>query len=305
MGAMARVGGCAAVALALVLSAVAMSAPAAAQSALLDPLDSHVALGREGARQDVTRQRIVRSGDTVATDQSGRAVITYADGSTATLDPSSELTIEFVRTTAGDYVVRVQQTIGRVWYAIAQTLGSGGRYEVRSAAMAAVIRAGSDVYVTVGDDGTTTVTTVTGSVETSAGGDTVTVLAGTSTTVPGPGQTPAPLATPSASPAPAAPESPAKAAFVAPLATASPTPAPAPTGSSSPGAAPKLATSSTATPAAATGPAQLTVPLLTSPLVGPNSLPLPAPLPVRTKDLYAPHNDAPGQPLLPPFGRSK
>src|SRR5207302_914378 len=89
----------------------------------------------------------------------GRARITYPDGSTAQLEQSSEISIEFVRTTAGDYIVRMQQTLGRVWYAVTRTVGSGGRYEVRSGAMASVIRAGSGSYVEVNDGETTVVAT--------------------------------------------------------------------------------------------------------------------------------------------------
>lgn len=182
MGAMGRLAACVVGGTALLFGALAVSAPAAAQSALLDPLATHVTLTHDGVVSDVSTQRVVRSGDTVATDMNGRAVITYPDGSTATLDAGSELTIEFVRTTAGDYVVRAQQTIGRVWYAVAQTIGSGGRYEVHSTAMASVIRAGSDSSVAVAADGTTTVTAIDGSVETSIGAGTAIAEAGASTT---------------------------------------------------------------------------------------------------------------------------
>jgi hypothetical protein len=192
MGAMARLAMCGVVGGAAALGVFALAAPTASQSALLQVLSPQVTLSRDGSGQDVAAALVIRSGDTVRTDEAGRAVVTYPDGSTATLDGSSEVTIEFVRTSAGEYLVRMEQTIGRVWYAAARTIGSGGRYEVHSAAMASVIRAGSGFFVAVSEDGATSITATTGTVDATAGGVTVTLPAGTSTTVSAPGQTPAP-----------------------------------------------------------------------------------------------------------------
>src|SRR5256885_7917209 len=143
MGAMARVGVCGAVGAILVVSLFAAASPAAAQSALLDPISSRVTLTRAGTSFEVSEEQIIHSGDTVGTDAAGRALITYPDGSTAQLEDSSEITIEFVRTTAGDYVVRMQQTLGRVWYAVTRTVGSGGRYEGRTRAHAPALCPGT------------------------------------------------------------------------------------------------------------------------------------------------------------------
>src|SRR5216117_1121621 len=163
MGVVGRVCVCIGLGGALVFSFLAASAPASAQSALLDALSSRVTLAHSGGVADeIAVERIIRSGDTVATDETGRAVVTYPDGSTALLEERSALTIEFVQTSAGDYVVRMQQTLGRVWYAVTRAVALGSRYEVRSAGMASVIRAGSDSYVVVGPNGETTVTSTSG-----------------------------------------------------------------------------------------------------------------------------------------------
>src|SRR2546428_10605540 len=174
MGVVARWGVYVAICAAVLFALSTAASPAAAQAALLDTLSTHVTLTRDGDVDLVTDERVIRSGDTVATDRTGHAVVTYPDGSTALLEENSELTIEFVRTTAGDYVVRMQQTLGRVWYAVARTVASGSRYEVHSAAMASVIRAGSTSFVAVLPGGETTVVATAGSVETSAGGTAVT-----------------------------------------------------------------------------------------------------------------------------------
>ncbi|HVD52512.1 MAG TPA: FecR domain-containing protein, partial [Candidatus Udaeobacter sp.] len=148
---------------ALVLSLFLATSSASAQSALLDALSTRVTLAHpSGSPAVVAVEQIIRSGDTVATDQTGRAVVTYPDGSTALLEENSALTIEFVRTSAGDYVIRMQQTLGRVWYAVTRAVTLGSRYEVHSAGMASVIRAGSDSYVSVSPSGETTIVTISG-----------------------------------------------------------------------------------------------------------------------------------------------
>jgi hypothetical protein len=233
MGVVARICVCIGVGGALVLSLISTSSPAAAQSALLDALSTRVTLAHPGGSfDDVTAERIIRSGDTVATDGTGRAVVTYPDGSTALLEENSVLTIEFVQTSAGDYAVRMQQTIGRVWYAVTRAVTLGSRYEVRTAGMASVIRAGSDSSVTVTPTGETTVVTISGTVDTSAGGVDVSVPAGSSTTVTGPGNTPS-ANTPAPSPAP--PFMPTS------TSTPAPTPSPAPTLMPTPTSAPVAA----------------------------------------------------------------
>jgi len=193
MGVVARTLACVAVGGALVVSLLVTSAPALAQSALLDALSTRVTVAHSGAdAADIAVEQVIRSGDRVATDDTGRALVTYPDGSTALLDPSSALTIEFVQTTPGDYAVRMQQTLGRVWYAVTRAVTLGGRYEVRTAGMASVIRAGSDSYVTVSPNGETTVVTISGTVDTTAAGAEISVPAGSSRTVSGPQPVPPP-----------------------------------------------------------------------------------------------------------------
>jgi hypothetical protein len=283
MGVVGRVFMCIGVGGALVLSLFLAGSPASAQSALLDALSTRVSLAHpSGIATLVSVEEIIRSGDTVATNQTGRAVVTYPDGSTALLEENSSLTIEFVQTSAGDYVVRMRQTLGRVWYAVTRAVTIGSRYEVRSAGMASVIRAGSDSYVTVSPSGETTVVTISGTVDTSANGVDVSVPAGSSTTVSAaealpsantpPPSTPTPISASTATPAPTGPPAPTPTSdFVPPDSTLPPLPTSAPTEPKAP--SPSLLV---ATPRPAAAPA-------------------PAPTP-QLKDKFGPRKDAPGQP---------
>ena len=282
MGVVGRVCVCIGAGGALVLSLLLTSSPATAQSALLDALATRVTLAHpNGVATLVAVDQIIRSGDTVATDKSGRAVVTYPDGSTALLEENTSLTIEFLQTNAGDYVVRMRQSLGRVWYAVTRAVTLGSRYEVRSAGMASVIRAGSDSYVTVSPSGETTVVTISGTVDTTANGVDVAVLAGSSTTASAAGaaarpNTPAP-STPTPTTAPAHAPTPA------------PTPAPSPTSAFVPPVStlPPLPTSATTKPK---------TPSPTLPLATPRPSAAPAPAPLPVKDKFGPRKDAPGQP---------
>src|SRR5438067_2996926 len=92
MGVVGRVCVCIGLGGALVLSFFVIGSPASAQSALLDALSTRVTLEHPGSVADeVAVERVIRSGDTVATDETGRAVVTYPDGSTALLEEKSAL----------------------------------------------------------------------------------------------------------------------------------------------------------------------------------------------------------------------
>src|SRR3989475_561915 len=312
MGMLGRVCACIAIGAGLLLSVLAVQSPAAAQSALLDVLSPHVMLSRAGVVVEIADERVIHSGDTVATDVAGRAVATYPDGSTATLEESSELTIEFERTSAGDSLVRMQQSLGRVWYAVTQTVASSSRYEVRSAAMASVIRAGSGSYVAVAASGETTVVAIEGSVETSAGGESVTVPAGSATTVAGTGAGAAALAV---APAPVLPPPPTLApranavALPAPQTKAPATPqtatgAPSPTPTKKPARTP----APTASPKNAFEPPLATLPTLpfttaaplarstSRPAAAVTTSPMAAPAPSRATDKLVLRTKAPATP---------
>ena len=96
MGVVGRIGVSIGVAGALALSLLVMGAPASAQSALVDVLSKRVTLTHPGdPAGEIAVGQVIRSGDTVATDDNGRAVVTYPDGSTTVsygFDSSGNLT---------------------------------------------------------------------------------------------------------------------------------------------------------------------------------------------------------------------
>ena len=84
---------------------------------------------------------VLTAGDTIRTGDSARAVLTYFEGSTVSLEPNTELTIEDVSTlTDGSTVVVMQQSLGRSWHVVTKLITGGSKYEVRTPASTASVR---------------------------------------------------------------------------------------------------------------------------------------------------------------------
>lgn len=118
---------------------------------------------------------ILAAGDAVRTGPDGRAVLTYFEGTTVEIEPSSELTID--RATAGtdgSTVLLMTQNVGRTWHVVTHLLSGNSRYEVRTPASTASVR-GTQFEIAVTDD-STTVTTTEGRVATSDPAQTTEVL---------------------------------------------------------------------------------------------------------------------------------
>src|SRR5438309_10165495 len=103
MGVVARFCVCLGVGGALVLSLLLTSSSASAQSALLDALATRVTLAHpSGAASEVAVEQIIRSGDKVATNETGSGVVTYPDGWSALFEGHSGLCIECGQTRGVD-----------------------------------------------------------------------------------------------------------------------------------------------------------------------------------------------------------
>jgi len=106
---------------------------------------------------------VLSEGDAIRTGPDGRAVLTYFEGSTVTIEPATELAIDSANSTAdGGTVVLMTQSVGRTWHVVTKLITSGSKYEVRTPASTASVR-GTEFQVDA-DDATTTVTTTEGTV---------------------------------------------------------------------------------------------------------------------------------------------
>lgn len=127
---------------------------------------------------------VLGPGDTVRTDVDARAVLTYFEGSTVEIEPSSELTIDTAHGNPdGSTVIVMKQELGTTWHVVTHLVQGGSKYEVHTTSSTASVR-GTAFTVGVAPDGTTTETTTEGAVANSdaQGVATVVTMPGLQTT---------------------------------------------------------------------------------------------------------------------------
>lgn len=115
------------------------------------------------------------AGSRLRTGADGHALLTFPDGSTATLDPGTEISIEQLAA-AGPRVVRLHQYSGRLWHDVATDLRTGAAYAVRTAD--ASVEVHGTVFETTVVGGETAVSTAEGNVDVITGAQRVTVPPG-------------------------------------------------------------------------------------------------------------------------------
>jgi len=102
-------------------------------------------------------------GDSVRTADGARAVLTYFEGSTVSVEPNTELTIETAASfTDGSTVVVMEQAFGRTWHVVTKLITGNSRYEVKTPASTASVR--GTAFQVDSDGARTTVTTTEGTV---------------------------------------------------------------------------------------------------------------------------------------------
>ena len=105
----------------------------------------------------------LNAGDAVRTAADARAILTYFEGSTVTIEPASEMSIDNAETLAdGGTVVVMTQTLGRTWHVVTKLITGSSKYEVKTPASTASVR-GTEFQVDA-DANVTTVTTTEGTV---------------------------------------------------------------------------------------------------------------------------------------------
>jgi hypothetical protein len=121
--------------------------------------DIQVRHGAAGSFVTATDGEILAAGDSVRTGDGSRAVLTYFEGSTVSVEPNSELTIEAASSfTDGSTVVVMQQNFGRTWHVVTKLITGNSRYEVKTPASTASVRG---TTFQVDSDGDRTVVTTT------------------------------------------------------------------------------------------------------------------------------------------------
>ena len=118
--------------------------------------------GTSASYVTVVDGEVLSVGDAIRTGGDGRAVLTYFEGSTVTIEPATELVIEAATTQGSNTIVQMTQNAGRTWHVVTKLVTGDSKYEVRTPASTASVRGTS---FTVDTDGaTTTITTTQGTV---------------------------------------------------------------------------------------------------------------------------------------------
>ncbi len=135
----------------------------AATTVTIISCDIQVRHGATGSFVTATDGEVLVAGDTVRTAEGARAVLTYFEGSTVSIEPNTELTIETASSNPdGSTVVVMQQHIGRTWHVVTKLITGNSKYEVKTPASTASVR--GTAFEVVSDGERTVVTTTEGTV---------------------------------------------------------------------------------------------------------------------------------------------
>lgn len=103
---------------------------------------------------------LYKTGDVVQSSVNGRAVLTFFDGSTLTVDPGSIVRVTTLNRLAnGGIQLVIEQTLGRTWASVAKLKTPDSKFEVRTPSATASVRGTAfETVVEQRPDGTTQVT---------------------------------------------------------------------------------------------------------------------------------------------------
>jgi hypothetical protein len=132
---------------------------AAATTVTIISGDIQVRHGASASFVSATDGEVLVSGDTLRTGDDARAVLTYFEGSTVSIEPNSELTIENASSLSdGSTIVVMQQNFGRTWHVVTKLITGNSKYEVKTPASTASVRG---TAFQVDSDGERTIVTTT------------------------------------------------------------------------------------------------------------------------------------------------
>ena len=103
---------------------------------------------------------VLSNGDFVRSSKDGRAVLTFFDGSTLSVDPASLVKVLTLnRLGSGGIALLVEQTLGRSWAAVSKLKTPDSKFEIKTPTSIAAVRGTSfETSVTQNADGTFSVT---------------------------------------------------------------------------------------------------------------------------------------------------
>jgi hypothetical protein len=127
---------------------------------------------------------VFATGDVVRANDVGRAVLTFFDASTVSVDPNSNVRVTaLARTSGGGLTTELEQTIGRTWTSVTKQTSADARFQIKTPTLTATVRGTAfETIVTKLPNGTITTT-----IKTQEGQVLVEAAAGGQVTV-GPGQ---------------------------------------------------------------------------------------------------------------------
>ncbi len=121
--------------------------------------DVAVRHGAGGSFAPARDGEVIAPGDAIQTAAGARAVITYFEGSTVTIEPLTTLVVDEAEAIAGGgTIVSMTQLVGRTWHVVTKLATGASRYEVRTPASTASVR-GTEFEVSSDADATTVTTT--------------------------------------------------------------------------------------------------------------------------------------------------
>ena len=121
--------------------------------------------------------------DRVRTDDAGHALITFFDGSTLELEPSTTTALNTAAANAnGSIRIEIDQIVGRTWASVQRLTRADSKFEIKTPTSTATVR-GTGFLTEVLASGDTTVQVTDGIVEVSARGLIVVLTQGQQTTV--------------------------------------------------------------------------------------------------------------------------
>ena len=118
------------------------SVVAAANAAVLGVLSAGVDASRAGADfLPAFDGDVFATGDAVRADKLGRAVLTFFDGSTISVDPGSKVRVASLsKMPTGAIQLTLEQSAGRTWASVSKLASPDSKFEIRTPSMVATVR---------------------------------------------------------------------------------------------------------------------------------------------------------------------